>query len=268
AARVVVTEHLPMVERLAKRAFVKEFAYRWVDRVLTVCRANVPYLTERQRVARAKIDVIHNALPRDFGRRSAGSRSRIREQYQLPAESPVIMFLGSLIERKGLPVLLEALQQLGSMDWRLVVVGEGEERGRYEHLGKDMGIGDRIRFLGYLGEREVEALLCTADVLALPSFMEAMPYVILEAMACGLPVIASDIYGIPEMAVDGETAVLVPPGDAARLSGGLHELLSDAPLRGRLGRAARTRFETYFTLDRQVEQIQSIYFELLGIRGQ
>jgi glycosyltransferase involved in cell wall biosynthesis len=264
AARVVVTEHLPMVEWLAKRAFVKAFAYQWVDKVLTVCDANVPYLIDRQKVAAAKIEVIHNALPRDFGRRGDSDRAGVRARYGLPPASAVIAFVGSLIERKGLPVLFEALQPLINLDWYLLVVGDGEERSRYERLAADMKIGERVRFLGMVRPEEVEAMICAVDILTLPSFMEAMPYVILEAMACGLPVIASDIYGIGEMAVDGETAVLVPAGDAARLSGVLQDLIGDAQFRRRLGGNARLRFEKYFTLDRHVDRTQAMYRTLLG----
>lgn len=268
AARVVVTEHLPMAERLAKRAFVKEIAYHWVDRVLTVCRANVSYLVELQKVPASKIEVIHNALPRDFGRGGEFDRNTVREKYGLATDTGGIAFVGSLIERKGLPVLFQALSLMDGLDWRLLVAGDGEERDRYRRLALDLGIGDRARFLGNLPEVEVEAVLRAADVLALPSFMEAMPYVILEAMACGLPVVASNIYGINEMAVDGETACLVPPGDAERLCAGLRDLLTDARLRRRLGENARSRFEKLFTLDRQIGKVQSVYFRLLGIDPQ
>ncbi len=268
AARVVVTEHLPMVERSAKRAFVKEIAYHWVDRVLTVCRANVPFLVGRQKVPVSKIEVIHNALPGSFGRGGDFDRNTARERYGLPPAAAGIAFVGSLIERKGLPVLLRALSLMDWMDWRLLVAGDGEERGRYQRLALDLGIGDRTRFLGNLPEAEVEAVLRAADVLALPSFVEAMPYVILEAMACGLPVVASNIYGINEMAVDGETGCLVPPGDAGRLCAGLRDLLTDAQLRRRLGENARNRFERLFTLDRQINKVQSVYFRLLGIDQQ
>ena len=264
ATRVVITEHLPMVERLAKRAFVKEFAYRWVDKVLTVCNANVPFLIDRQKVAAAKIEVIHNALARDFGSRSDSDRDGVRARYGLSPASAVIAFVGSLIERKGLPVLFEALQPLNNLDWHLLVAGDGEERDHYERLAVDMNIGDRVQFLGMLRPSEVEAMLCAVDMLALPSFMEAMPYVILEAMACALPVIASDIYGIDEMAVDGETAILVPAGDAAQLSAGLQNLIGDAQFRRRLGGNARSRFEKYFTLDRHIDRTQAIYRTLLG----
>jgi len=265
ASGVVVTEHLPMVERLAKRAFVKGIAYRWVDRVLTVCRANVPYLIERQKVPAAKIEVIHNALPAGFGRGKDFDRGSARENYGLMPGCAGIAFVGALSERKGLPVLLRALQLLETKGWRLLVAGDGEERGRYERAASDMGLGERVRFLGNVPEREVERLLRAADVLVLPSYMEAMPYVILEAMACALPVVASGIYGITEMTVDGETGILVPAGDSERLSGALRALLADDALRRRMGENARKRFEKYFTLDRQIDKIQSVYLQLAGL---
>jgi glycosyltransferase involved in cell wall biosynthesis len=265
ASGVVVTEHLPMVERLAKRAFVKGIAYRWVDRLLTVCRANVPYLIERQKVPAGKIEVVHNALPAGFGRAKDVDRGSAREHYGLMPGCAGIAFVGALSERKGLPVLLRALQLLETKGWRLLVAGDGEERGRYEQAALDMGLGERVRFLGNVPEREVERLLGAVDMLVLPSYMEAMPYVILEAMACALPVVASAIYGITETAVDGETGILVPAGDSERLSGALRALLADDALRRRMGENARKRFEKYFTLDRQIDRIQAVYLQLAGI---
>ncbi len=265
ATGVVTTEHLPMVERTWKRAFIKSFSYRWIDRVLTVCDANVPYLVRRQGVPPAKISVVHNALPGDFGAGRVSVREKTREHLNLRDDSTALAMVGSLIERKGFPVLLEALVLLEDLSWQLIVVGEGEERARYERLAVERGVGDRVRFMGEKPADEVEALLCAVDLLVLPSFMEAMPYVILEAMACCLPIVASRIYGIPEMALDGETACLVPPGDVDRLSVCLREMITNPSLRGELGDSARKRFERYFTIDKQIEAVQKVYLELLGV---
>ncbi len=265
ASAILVTEHLPMVERLWKRALVKEISYRWVDRILTVCHANLPYLHDRQRVHPRKTAVIYNALPRDFGKRGRRDREAARRQLNLPDDSLGIVMVGALKKRKGLTVLINALATLQDLSWRLIVVGDGEERASSEQLAAGLGLEQRVRFLGAIPEEEVEKILCAVDLLALPSFVEGMPYVILEAMACELPVVASRINGVPEAAVEGETARLVPPGDVESLGAALRELINDSELRYRFGRNARARFEKYFTLDTQVEAIQSTYLEILGV---
>ncbi len=265
AAAVVTTEHLPMVERLWKRAFLKNLTSGWVDRVLTVCRANVPYLVERQNVRPGKVAVIYNALPERFGARRDLERGESRAKFNLVLDTTALVMIGSLIERKGLPVLLEALTPLIDLDWRLLVAGDGEDRAAFEQKTVQLGLEERVDFLGFQPEAEVEKLLSAGDVLVLPSYMEAMPYVILEAMACRLPVIASNIYGIPEMVEDGKTACLVEPGQVEPLSRCLREMISFRSAREVMGRRARERFEEIFTIEKQIESIQAIYNELMGI---
>jgi glycosyltransferase involved in cell wall biosynthesis len=265
ARAVLTSEHLPMVERLWKRALLKNLTAGWVDRVLTVCRANVPYLVERQNVRPEKIEVIYNALPEQYGVRRDIDRRESRARFGLAPETTAFLMVGSLIERKGLPVLLEALGPLLDLNWKLLVAGEGEDRARFEQLADSLGLRERIDFLGFQSDSSIEKLLSAGDVLVLPSFMEAMPYVILEAMACRLPVVASNIYGIPEVVVDGKTACLVEPGQVEPLRRRLKEMISFPSAREAVGRRGRERFEAVFTIEKQIESIQAIYYELLSI---
>lgn len=264
ARAVLTTEHLPMVEWLWKRALLKNLTSGWVDRVVTVCQANVPYLIERQKVRPQKIEVIYNALPEQFGTRRDTERRESRTKLGLAPETTALIMIGSLIERKGLPVLLEALGPLTDLDWRLLVAGEGADRAGFEQLAASLGLRERVSFLGFQSEPEIEKLLSAGDVLVLPSFMEAMPYVILEAMACRLPVVASDIFGIPEMVADGKTACLVGPGQVEPLRRRLREMILSPSAREAMGRKGRERFEAQFTLEKQIEAIQAIYDELLN----
>lgn len=264
AGGVVVTEHLPRVERLWKRALVKSLSYQWVDRVLTVCRASVPYLIGRQRVPEFKVGVVYNGVPASYGSDRLRVRDGARRNLGLEGEARGIAFVASLVERKGLGVLIDALSGLARGDWRLLVAGTGEREGHYRRLCAERGLGDRVRFLGGLADREVEQLLCAADVLALPSFIEGMPYVILEAMACALPVISTTVDGIPEAAPDGEAALLVPPGDAAALGAAVERLLDDGRLRGDMGQNGRKRFERFFTLDRHIAEMETVYADLVS----
>jgi glycosyltransferase involved in cell wall biosynthesis len=262
AATVVVTEHLPRVEHLWKRALVKSLSYNWVDRVITVCDANVPYLTGRQRVPADKVDVVYNGVRGSYG--SAGRRSREdgRNRLGLDAATVGLVFVGSLIERKGVGVLLDALSGLGGTRWRLSIIGSGDGESSYRRTVLENRLDDQVAFLGNLLEGEVERVLAASDVLVLPSFLEGMPYVILEAMACSLPVIATRVDGIPEATPDGEAALLVPPGDAVALRAAVRRLIDDESLRDALGANGRRRFERLFTLDRHIAEMQAIYVDL------
>lgn len=256
---VVVTEHLPMVDTTTKRGLLKRLSYRWVDRVTSVCHANVAYLVGKQSVPRSKVSVIHNALDASYGRGVLEDRTSVRERFGLPRDAPVVVFLGNLFKHKGLHRVVRALSGLPDLPWHLAVVGDGPERGTTERRLKRWGLSDRATFLGRIPESDVETVLSAVDVLALPSTQEGMPYVILEAMASGVPVVATDVYGIPEMVVDGETGLLVQPEQGAQLRSALRRLVENRKERDRMGKAARERFERLFTLDAQVRAFESLY---------
>lgn len=262
APSVVVTEHLPMVERLWKRALVKRVAYGYVDLALTVCHANVPYMVGRQKVPPERLRVVHNGLRDDYGSSAVGAAAAREDLGAAPSEV-IVVFVGNLLRHKGLHRLVRALCEMeGREMWRLAVVGTGPEKERCQARLAALGVADRACFLGALTERDVETVLAAGDILALPSTMEGMPYVILEAMASRKPVVATDVFGIPEMVEDGVHGFVVPPDDVGALGRALARLVTDADLRSRMGSAARERFEREFTLSRQVAAIEAVYGEL------
>jgi glycosyltransferase involved in cell wall biosynthesis len=260
-ARVVVTEHLPMVPPLWKRAALKRVAYRWLDAAITVSEANAAFLTGPQRVPPSRARVVYNGVPTSYGK-GAPPAAVTRARLGIPAGDVVVAFVGNIIEHKGLRDLIEALSRCADAPWTLVVVGAGPDEARARSLARGLGVASRVRFAGRLSTGEVEAALVASDVLALPSRMEGMPYVILEAMACARPVVATRVYGIPEAVVDGETGSLVDPGDTAALVRALEPLLRSGELRRRLGEGGRRRFEALFTLERHVATMEALYAEL------
>lgn len=261
---VVATEHLPRVEFLPKRALVKRLSSRWIDRVLTVCRSNLPFLIHRQRVPGEKAAVVYNGIPASYGANREEWRATTRRDLGLEDSTTGFVFVGSLIERKGVGLLIDALAALGGSPWRLFVVGSGEMRTSYENAVLERGLSGSVAFLGDVEERAVERILSAADCLVLPSFLEGMPYVILEAMACALPVLATRIDGIPEAVPDGEAALLVPPGDAAALGAAAARIAAEPELRASLGANGRRRFERFFTLEVHLERMESLYCDLIG----
>jgi glycosyltransferase involved in cell wall biosynthesis len=174
-------------------------------------------------------------------------------------DGPAVIEVARLAPVKGQHVLLEALVHI---DASAILVGADLERGgAYElELRADAaraGVSDRVVFAGY--RDDVAALLAGCDVFCLPSFAEGLPLVVLEAMAQGKPVVATPVGGTPELVVDGETGVLVPPGDADALARALTELLADAPRAARMGEAGRARVLAEFSAAAMVERVLGLY---------
>lgn len=259
-ARVVVTEHLPMVERLWKRALVKRLAIRSVDVAVTMSRANAELLVQKQGYARRRVRVVENGIP--FGYGSAVVVADERAKRGLDSATIALLFVGNLIPHKGLQLAIRALSMVHAPTWRLFVVGEGPDEPAARVLATRLGVFDRVTFLGRRAAGEVEGIIGACDALVLPSSVEGMPYVILEAMACAKPVVSTRAFGIPEAVADGESGLLVEPGDVEGLSRALQEIIKDAALRERLGRAGRVRFEARFTLERQLSTMSALYREL------
>ena len=172
---------------------------------------------------------------------------------------PTVVEVARLAEVKGQHILLAALAKL---DANAVLVGRDLERGgAYEHeLRRDaerLGVADRVVFAGQ--RDDVPGLLAGSDVLCLPSSVEGLPLVVLEAMAQGKPVVATAVGGTPELVVDGETGLLVPPGDAGALADALEEILRDPELARRLGEAGRRRVLQSFSLSAMTGRVLGLY---------
>lgn len=152
-----------------------------------------------------------------------------------------LLFVGRLRIRKGVEVLFEALRSL--VGARVLIAGDGEHRGALEAKAGELGLvaSGAVSFLGRCGAPRVAGLLSGAAALVVPSTYEGMPLVVLEAMAAGIPVVASRVSGIPEVVVDGETGWLVPAEDPAALAGALAEVLADCAEARRRGEAGRLR---------------------------
>ena len=261
-ARTVVTEHLPMVPPLWKRALVKRIGYRALDVAVTMTRANAGYLVEKQGVPSRKVRVVANGIPRAFG--AVENAAQRRWELGLKDSQVLIAYVGNILPHKGLRRLIEAMSRAGSrVSLHLVVAGTGSDEAACRQLAADRGLAAQVTFLGWRSSSETEAILAASDVLALPSEWEGLPYVLLEAMACARPVIAGRVFGIPEVVDDGVTGVLVDPLRIDEIAHAL-DRLGDAALREKMGAAARTRFERLFTLEIQAARMQALYRSLVN----
>ncbi len=254
--RIVSTEHLPMVDPFWKGSVLKRFGTLWIDRVVTVSDDNVGHLVMKHHVPRGKIETIHIGIPGPGRSRPAG----VREQAGLAEGDILLVMVGSFEERKGHRIMFGALQELPD-SIHLAVAGEGEMERSCRHEVSELGLGGRVHFLGI--RDDIHAVLLESDILVLPSRLEATPYVIVEAMAAGIPVVASGIFGIPELVEDGVTGILVPPGDEQVLARAITSLAGDPVRRVRMGKKSKERFRDRFTIERAVSDTVRIYEELL-----
>lgn len=176
----------------------------------------------------------------------------------------LVLFVGVLRPYKGIEVLLRAMVEVPQA--HLVVVGLDRDRGRAADVATRLGLSSRVAFQGVVSDSRLRALLYACDLLALPSLdrREAFGIVQLEAMVCGKPVVSSDLpTGVRFVNRDGETGLLVPPGNPDALAAALTRLLNDADLRARLGQTARERVIREFSVDRMVEQTTEVYSQLV-----
>jgi glycosyltransferase involved in cell wall biosynthesis len=187
------------------------------------------------------------------------SRRTVRSALGLPRDAQIVLYLGRLVSDKGVDWLLDAWREVASRDsrHRLLIVGDGPDRDRLERLAACLGISDTVRFAG--NQADVEPFLCAAEILVLPSRSEGMSNAVLEAMAHGLAVIATDVPGNRAVITAGLDGLLVPYGEPRRLCRCLLELLADPAVRTRLGTAARATVDARFAIRAVAGQYDRLY---------
>ena len=169
-----------------------------------------------------------------------------------------LLFVGRLAPQKGVNILLHALSRLPA-GWRLRIAGDGPERGRLAALAASLGIVDRVVFLGWTQRDELPALYRSADVFVFPSYDEGMPNVVLEALASGLPIVATRIAGNNQLVVDGVNGMLIPPGDPIAFAKALEPVLNDARLRQEMGARSRAIAVEKFSWAKSAAQYERLF---------
>ncbi len=234
---------------------------RWfanaVDLWVSASRYNARQVTARYG---RPVEAVHNGVDTDAftpGRRNPEFRSR----YARP-DQQLVVSVGRLVGWKGLRVVLEAMAGLSST--RYLIVGSGPEEAALKAFAAQLGVSERVEFTGRVPHRDLPQLLAQCDVFVQPSIgEEAFGISVVEAMACGLPVLASDNGGLPEILVDGSTGLLLPPGDIAAWRARLADFAQDTGLTTRLGEAGRERAVSHFTWSANAARLETL---LLGGR--
>ncbi len=226
------------------------------DAVRQDCIFRLGWPADRVKVIRTGID------PPDSI--NSAAVKRLREEWGCGdgrENTPAVLTVARLSYEKGVDVLIDAAAELRDAAVRFIVIGDGPQRGPLQRRIDDLGLAGRVRLAGYCND--VWPCLAAADVVAVPSLMEGMPNALLEAMALGRPIVATNVGGIPEAVESRVSGLLVPPADPNALAAGIRELLNDADLSRQLGRTAAAEVEKRFLARDVVAQYESWYESLI-----
>ncbi len=239
----------------------RRLAYRIVSRIATMVAVSEDvkrFLVKVTGAAERRIRVVYNGIGK-LASLPADEVCQRRLALGLTGEDRVVGVVGSLYGVKGHRYLLEAAPQIleACPSATFLIVGCGELEAELRAQAKRLGLDGRVRFLGF--REDVGELLSLFDVFALPSLSEGLSIALLEAMAAGKPVVATNVGGNPELIIDCETGLLVPAGDVRKLAAAIGKLLKDPAEARRLGENGMNRAKRCFGLESMIEGYQAIY---------
>lgn len=240
-------------------------ANRLAARVIAVSGSIRDFLTSQEGIDHDRIITLSNGIDAGvFIPAATGKRASARSALDLPADSFVVGGMGRLVAQKNFSRFLDVAALLLRSNPRtlFVIAGTGPQEEELRSKAASLGIGDRVRFLGHVDDRL--SLYHSFDALLMTSDFEGTPMVLLEAMACGLPVVASAVDGIAEVCTDGYDALLVIPGDTVGFASSLECVLKETALGGELGRNAQATVLERYEIRKLTAQIEGIYDDILG----
>jgi len=249
------------------RELVNSVTSPLADRVVTVCDAAREAELARARVPPSHVITIHNGIDvpiRDTTDQRGGIHAR--RSLGISPEAHVIGSVGRLHPQKDFGTLIAAMKLVkeGDADARLLIVGDGPCRESLERRTARLDLAEDVIFAG--DRSDISSLLAAMDVFALASRWEGLPNAVLEAMACGLPVVATGVGGTPELVQDGSTGRLVSPQDPQAMAAVLTEVLSSEQIRTEMGKAGRARAKEHFSIQEMVRRTEALYATLLRER--
>jgi glycosyltransferase involved in cell wall biosynthesis len=237
----------------AAHRLLYQFFSRWVNGFIAVARDVKPAILETIGPVEEKITVISNGV--DVRRyRSNGSAPIVRQELGLPGNARLMTMVGTLKHQKGHKVLLEALGPVirDHPDLHVLLVGDGELRDEIAGKIRECELTEHVHLLG--NREDVPHLLAGSDYFILPSLWEGLPMALIEAMAAGLPVIATRVSGTQQVMVPGETGILVEPGDPGQLQSAIRHFLANGERARAMGIAGRKRIEASYSAQKQAQE--------------
>lgn len=239
--------------------------WRSFDAGIAISEAIKRFTIEVEAAPADKISVVHYGI--DFAWLSdddiEAARQHLRAALGVDADALLLGIVCRLVEQKGIPYALEALRRLRAEypQAHLVIAGDGEKAAELRRLAAALGVADRVHWLGW--RSDAADLMAAFDVLLVPSLWEGFGLVLLEAMSRRVPVIASRVSAIPEVIVNGESGILIPPRDVDALTQAIARLLTDRALRKYMGLLGAARLEEHFSVERMITSTLAVYERLL-----
>jgi len=243
-----------------------DFLSRFADWAVSNSEAGRKYLIKRH-INPSRIKVIHNGL--NLSRLSYDKEDveQVRQKLGVPPEGKVVGVMASLFPVKDHVIFLRAAAIINQTmpHTRFALLGDGPLRSYLENLSQELGLASKVIFFGE--QQNVGTYLSTFDMAVLTSRTEGCSNSLLEAMALGKPVVATDVGGIRELVHHGETGLLVPSGNAEAVAGAVLSLIHDPEAARAMGRRAREHVASQFSVEKMVQQYQSLYVETLRQKG-
>jgi glycosyltransferase involved in cell wall biosynthesis len=244
---------------------------RWLtpitDAFIGVADSHGEFLRDFEKFPAEKVHVIRNGVDCDRFRPQSEARLNLRSELGLANDTPLIGIVAALRSEKNHLMLVRAAARL--RDWHpmahWIIVGDGPERGEIESLAQELGVADRIHLLGT--RYDTPEILAALDVFTLCSLNEASPVSILEALACGVPVVATDVGSVSETVIAGRTGLLIESQDTAAMADCIDQLLCDPSLRNRMGIAGRDLVQKTGSLESMVAGYQQLAIQQFAKAG-
>jgi glycosyltransferase involved in cell wall biosynthesis len=273
APNVVSTVPMPVegfdvnpIRKIVYKIF-NRFSERFVDRFMVVSGALEKMMIEKHRIEPQRVVKIYNGIEKDdfciTDDEIACKRADFRNNSGFGGDIPVIGVIGRLVWQKGFEYFIEAIPEVLEKfkAARFVLVGEGELEDELKLKSKRLKLENKIFFTGF--RNDIKDILASVDIFVMPSLLEGLPVVLLEAMAMGKPIIATDIDGINEVLENGKTGLLIPPKAPEALSEAIVNMLSHRDQAHQMGINARRVVEERFGVNIMVEKVEEVYEELL-----
>jgi glycosyltransferase involved in cell wall biosynthesis len=244
---------------------VVKLKYRLYDRVITISDG-IRQVLRAEGVPEAKLRLVHSSVDTEQYRPDRSQRAWLEQAFNLPADALVIGMVAQFIPRKGHQTLLQALPSVlqAHPRSRVILFGQGPQFESVQQAIQASAIlTQHVQLAGF--RNDLHRILPNLDLLAHPAFMEGLGVSLLQAAACGVPIIAARTGGIPEVVQHGVNGLLITPGDVAGLADSLDQLLSSANTRARMGLAGRTHIESTFSVDAMIQGNRLCYDEVSGL---
>jgi len=241
-------------KRLLHRA-IDRFLLRWTNEIICVAESDLQLALVAGLARNGHVNVVYNGIDLGPFDRALGMRST----HEADDAGFCAGTVGRLHEQKGYFVLLQAARAVHAVapDVHFRIIGEGPQEEELRKKAAALGLGDTVKFLG--ARNDVPEQLLSFDVFVLSSLWEGLPYVLMEAMAAGLPVVATDVDGVKEMITDGQEGRIVPSRDPQALAAAMLELRRDPALRHAMAKNGMATVKQKFSLDAMIEKTLTVY---------